>query len=279
MVTRPQKRQGQFMRGVRNRPALRRKGSVVVFGQLLLVASGIAVGGGIAYLGHEYVVNNSTFRLRRLVLDGVPGELHAAVRQQLASADNANLLLADLEPFQARLREIPQIHAATLRRVLPDTVEVLVELRSPWGRLRTTDGTYLVSSDGVVLAAATDNRPDLPRLRLDVDLGSTLDERRRLPEGPGERWFGAAVRIVDWMSTIAPAELEQAEILLADEGVFMLMGPWRILLGDATELEVKTSNLRAVLSGSPPPPGSVVDLRFRDMVVVRDPEPTDETRE
>ncbi len=280
MVTTSRPRQPQFMRRVQNRPALRRKGSLVVLAQLLLVASGVAVGGGIAYWAHDYIMNNSTFRLRRLLLDGVPEGLHVTVRQELASADNANLLLTDLGPLQARLRQVPQIRAATLRLVLPDAVEVYVELRAPWGRLQTLDGVFLISSDGVVLREAGVDDSELPRLRLQVDLASTLDARRRLPEkAPGARWLPAAVRIVDWMRTVAPRDLDRAELLLAEEGVFTLMDGWKILLGDDARLDAKAANLRAVLAGSPPAPGSVVDLRFRDMVVVRDPRPTDEAQE
>lgn len=273
MVAGSRGRPPQFLRRVHNRPALRRRSSVAVFLQLLLVASGLAIGGGLAWGTYHWVHNNDTFRLRRLMLDAVPLELQAPVRARLDPARNANLLLLDVELLQAGLETIPQVQAARIRRVLPDAVEVEVVARAPWAMLEAADRRVLVARDGTVLGPAR-AVSDLPRLRLPTSLGDNLGPRAGLPrQVPGIDGFDDAVRVHEWLAASAPFAFGRVDHYRLDpEGVVLVLAdrPWEIGLGDSASLEGKAANLQALLAEDPPDGPAFIDLRYRDMVVVRD---------
>lgn len=274
MVAAPRGRSPQFLRRVHNRPAIRRRSNLAVFLQLLLVTSGLAVGGGLAWGVYHWVHHNETFRLRRLMLEQVPTDLQAVVRTRLDRARNANLLLLDVGSLQARLESIPQVQTARIRRVLPDAVEVEVVPRSPWGVLDAEDVRVLVSRDGTVLGPAHGAQDSLPRLVLAAPIGDRLDDRSRLPQGvTGVAAFDDAVRTQEWLAAHAPFAFGRVGYYRLDAiGVVLVLAdhPWEIGLGDSADLQAKVDDLRALLVEDPPQGPSFVDLRYRDMVVVRD---------
>lgn len=272
MVATTEKRGPQFLRSVNNRPALRRRSGVAVFGQLMMVASGIAFGGGLAYAGYGYAASSDSFLLRNLAVDEVPERMRALVRQRLEPALGRNLLMLDLDPLRERVESIPQVSSARIRRLLPKTLEVEVSLRGPWGRLHAPDGAWLVSRDGVLLGPDPQSDPSLPRLRMTDAVRPRLGATQTVPgDVPGGTFFDDAVVIVDWLrqtrrdlfGQVAYVELEPTGVVL------VLAGPLRVLVGDAALLQTKFDSLRALLGRRPPSDSTVVDLRYRDMVVVR----------
>lgn len=267
-------RQAQFLRRVHNRPALRRKSSFVVFLQLSFVSSGLAVGGTIGYLANDYLVAHRTFELARLDLEATPEALRARVSEALAPAFGIDLLSVDIEALRERLERIPEVRSASVRRLLPDGIAVEVQPHDSWGRLRTRDGLFLVARNGIILGAADDTHADLPELRVDAELLPLLDARRRLPgDQPAFEHFGDAVRIVDWLAgegvgqfgTVAGFRLDHRGVILVPAD-----GSAPLLLGGAANLAEKAGRVRALEAHEVPPGTSLVDLRYRDMVVVRD---------
>lgn len=273
MVGTPPTRAPQFLRRVQNCPAIRRRSNLAVFTQLMLVASGIAFGGAGAYAAHDYATSSGMFRLRRLVVDNVPAELVDAVRGRIAGAAGANLLTTDLQPWQQRIETIPQVERAHLRRILPDGVEVQVELRRPRAILRAADGSYLLSADGIVLRRATEPAADLVEVLLDADVANAIDATRRLPAMlPGAAAYVHAVRIAEWLDHDAPGAFGSiVAYRLTRQGVVLVLrdAPWQILVGQADALAAKSSNFRALVRHAPPQPDSLIDLRYDDQVVVR----------
>lgn len=276
MVAGPRGRPPQFLRRVHNRPAMRRRSSLAVFFQLLLVVSGLAVGGGLAWAGHYWVHNNDTFRLRRLLLDSVPTDLRAAVRARLEPLRDANLLLLDVEVLQGGLEAIPQVQTARIRRILPDAVEVEIVPRPAWGRVDAADVGLLVARDGTVLGPARGDMASLPRLVVRTSLGKPAGPDDRLPpDAPGIDAFDDAVRIHEWLAANSPFAFGRVDhYRLGVNGVVLVLAdrPWEIGIGDSASLAAKAANLDALLAESPPQGPSFIDLRYRDMVVVRDQE-------
>jgi hypothetical protein len=269
------KRGPQFLRSVHNRPALRRRSGLAVFGQLIMVASGIAFGGGLAYAGYGYAASSNSFLLRELALDTVPERMRALVRQRLEPAFGRNLLMLDLNPLRKRLESIPQVRTARLRRLLPKTLEVEVSLRGPWGRFHAPDGAWLVSKDGVLLAPDPQSDLSLPRLRTTTAVRPELGTTRQVPQHmPGGAFFDDAVVIVDWLREVRRDLFGRvAYVQLEPTGVaLVLAGPQRVLVGDASRLQTKFDSLRKLAAQQSIPDGAIVDLRYRDMVVVRQPE-------
>ncbi len=276
MVGTTEKRAPQFLRSIQNRPALRRRSSLAVFGQLLMVASGVAFGGGLAYAGYGYAAANDSFVMRKLAVETVPERVRSLVRDQLEPALGRNLLMLDLGPLRSRVEQIPQVRAARVRRLLPGTLEVEVSLRGPWGRLHAPDGAWLVSKDGVLLGRDPQSDQSLPRLRMTTAVRPALDATRRVPRRvPGGAAFDDAVKVIDWLrqrhrdvfGRVAYLRLDPTGVIL------VLAGPLRtVQLGDASRLEVKFDNLRSLTARHTLPDSAIVDLRYRDMVVVREPE-------
>lgn len=274
MVAGVRGRSPQFMRRFVNRPALRRRSSFAVFVQLLLVASGLGVGGALAYVGHRYVMEGSTFRLRSLELATTPEPLRERVRAALQPAFGVNLLVADLNALRRRVERIPEVREVTLRRVLPDTLEVGVVGREPWARLHAADGDYLMSREAIVLGPAGVAGGDLVQLRMEAALLPLLDASRRLPASlPAAATLPDATRIADWLADAGRDAFGSiAGLHLDARGVALVPthGPALVLLGTAADLREKADRYRSLLSTDPPPPTALVDLRYRDMVVVRD---------
>ena len=277
MVATPREQPPRFLRRAQNRPALRRRSSLAIFGQLLLVSSGLGVGGAAAYFGHDYLLNNDTFRLRRLVLDEVPAELREVVRLQLDPARGANLLLVDLEGLRERVELVPEVGTARLRRVLPDALEITVEPRPAWGVLQARDGRRRVARNGIVLGEVRAVDRDLPVLALDAEVFSRVDGSRSLPDSVAETAaFPAAVAVVEWLAIGNGRALGPIDAVRLDgSGVVLVMRSrqWEVALGDGRDLDQKEQNLLALVRQGVPPGPRLIDLRYRDMVVVGALEP------
>lgn len=283
MVAPARGRPPQFLRRVHNRPAVRRRSTFIVFLQLLGVVSGLGVGGVAAWGVYHWVHTNAVFRLQRLALGGVPGHLQPAVRQQLDSLQGANLLLVDLDAIQRRLETVPQVEAARVRRTLPDTIEVELEPRPTWGVVRGLDASLSISAEGIVLGPAESGVGGLPEIRLrGLVAGGVGADGRLDPRLPGAARVRDAIVIHDWLSAHEPSPFGRiAHLRLEPDGVVMVSAhqPWEIAVGDAVDLDGKAANLEALLRESPPREPSLLDLRYRDMVVVKPLDLSTETRE
>ena len=62
-----------------------------------------------------------------------------------------NILAVDLDQWQEKLLSSPWVESATIRRVLPSTVEITVRERRPMGIARIGTAMYLVDARGVII--------------------------------------------------------------------------------------------------------------------------------
>jgi cell division septal protein FtsQ len=275
MVNPGRGRSPQFMRSVRNRPALRRRSNVAVFMQLSLISLGIAVGGVVGWLGNEYVQRNETFRLREVRVDDVPPDLQPAVQAVLSAAHGANLLTIDLDWMHRQVQRIPAVRSATVRRVLPDTVDVVVEARDAFARVETRAWTRAVSRDGVVLGEAR-AAAGLPVVRIEQHL--QVGDDRRLP-GPVAAAFDDAVQLLEWLPDADGALYRRlSHVRVETRGIVAVLNTpeWEILFGDSGELDAKLAGMVSILKRDVPPNGAVIDLRYDGMVVVGSKEDSEE---
>ena len=265
----------EFLRRVHNRPALRRRHRLLALGRLLTVALGFVLGGIGTFAAYRYALTSPMFQLRSIVLSEVPEELIEAVETQLATVTGHNLLLLDLEALQRRLRTIPQVRDASVRRLLPDQIEVRVKQRSPWAALRATDGVYLVDRDAVVLGRTPTVAETLPSIHLAAPLASDRERTGAGDDDPpsGRRWLPDALAIIEWLLEASPPAFRGADHLRLDPGgVVLVFAPSgvEVALGEATALETKARNLASLMRSDPPSKPRQIDLRFADMVILRD---------
>lgn len=84
----------------------------------------------------------------------VRGHQRLSTGEALALVDGMrgeNLLALDLDRWRARLLASPWVEDATLRRILPGRVEVVVRERRPMGIARLGRVLYLVDAQGVII--------------------------------------------------------------------------------------------------------------------------------
>ncbi len=278
MVNPGRGRPPQFMRRVRNRPALRRRSNLAVFLQLSLISLGIAVGGVIGWLGNEYVQRNETFRVRHLRVDEVPPDVQLAVESVLQPALGANLLTLEMDWVQRQVRSIPAVHATTVRRVLPDTIRVSVQVRAAFARVEAGNVSRAVSRGGVVLGAESPTM-GLPVVR--VAGAFEVGKDRRL-QGDVATRFDNAAAILEWLPQADLALYRRLDhVRLEPRGVVAVLDTphWEIIFGDASRLDAKLAGMVSILRVEPPEPRSLIDLRYGNMVVVNAADSTDDSQE
>lgn len=132
--TRPARRGGGWLRS-----RLFRWAVVAV----LLLASGA--------LGLSSAVRAQVFQINRVV---VRGNSHLSTGEVLAILDGlrgGSLFAANLDAYRAKLLDSPWVADATLRRVLPSTIDLRILERVPMASGRLGDQLYLVDATGVII--------------------------------------------------------------------------------------------------------------------------------
>ena len=227
-------------------------GSAVVYGAI--------VGGQTAKIydaltgGIEHLAVASGFGVKRIA---VAGQLHAtdaAITAALGAGPDTMMLNFDTDAAKARLEAVPWIRHAQVMRLLPSTLQVVVEERTPYAVWQNKGQTYVVDAEGVVLAPALrEAYASLPLVvgegaaksaaELYDQLGAYPDLKQRLI---------AAIRVGDRRWTLKLAS--GLEIMLPDDN-----------LGEALNSLAKLDAERGLLKRDI----AAVDLRLLDRVSVR----------
>lgn len=166
-------------------PAGRARRWFVLARRLLWVGAILAVAGVVLVKGREFLYESSYFQIRHIVIDGVGPDATAEIRSRLKTQDEADNLL-DTSPRAIResLLEIPVIRDISVRRHLPDTLEIQARERFPMAVL-VGENNYLLDSELVVMGTLEgkdfiDSR--LPLITVEapppVKLGKRIDDDR-----------------------------------------------------------------------------------------------------
>ena len=236
----------------------------LVLGGVLLVLLG-----GSAAAAWAAVQRHPRFLVRRIVLTGVP-EAHRNEVESLSDPwIGRPLLSADLDSAIADLSSRPWVARAAARRIVPDTITLQVEPRSPVALVRRGDELWTVDQDGRWLAPFAGG-PAAPRFVV-------LD-----PSGAPSPEEGAALgaRLLARLGAEDPELLSRvSEVEVLDDGFAVVDAParLRLLLGaDALGPGKAFARWRAYLALSPELTrlGLVsreVDLRFENRIVLKAP--------
>ena len=204
--------------------------------------------------GIEHLAVASGFGVKRIT---VAGQLHAtdaAITAALGAGPDTMMLNFDTDAAKARLEAVPWIRHAQVMRLLPSTLQVVVEERTPYAVWQNKGQTYVVDAEGVVLAPALrEAYASLPLVvgegaaksaaELYDQLGAYPDLKQRLI---------AAIRVGDRRWTLKLAS--GLEIMLPDDN-----------LGEALNSLAKLDAERGLLKRDI----AAVDLRLLDRVSVR----------
>lgn len=187
----------------------------------------------------------------------VTGQLHAtdaAITAALGAGPDTMMLGFDTDAAKARLEAVPWIRHAQVMRLLPSTLQVVVEERAPFAVWQKNGHTYVVDAEGVVLAPA--HRDAYAGLPLVVGEGAgknaaALVEQLAAHDDLKQKIL-AAIRVGDRRWTLKL--VSGTEIMLPDDTV-----------PEALASLAKLDSEKAVLKRDI----AAVDLRLLDRVTVR----------
>ena len=248
------------------RPARRTRGAAR---RWLRMARRIGLAGGLVVGGYYAVVLLLAAPLLAVNHLVVRGNDQLSEREVLAVVSGLlgeNILTVDLEAYRQRLVASPWLRDGTLRRILPSTVEVVVNERRPVAVARFADQLYLVDERGTVIdrhgprfaefdLPIIDGLADRDRLAPVVDPGWALAARLLEQLGPHPEVLGG-------ISQIDVSDPYDAVVLLSDDPALLRLGNDRFLerlrryAGAAARFRAQVGDI------------DYVDLRFGERVFV-----------
>lgn len=185
------------------------------------------------------VAESPALRIAHIVLHGNDRLSRGEAMALVGDLHGQNILAVRLEDWRQRLMTSPWVEDAIVRRVLPNTLDVLVRERTPMGIARLGRDLYLVDARGVVIDGFGPSYADLDLPVID-GLGPpsghdapVVDERR-------------AQLVARLLADVAPheqlaARVSQIDVRDARDAVVLLDGdPVLLRLGDrnfATRLQ------------------------------------------
>jgi cell division septal protein FtsQ len=156
------------------RPPRRRRAWSHIFVATRAITA-LALFGAGAYLLQQQVARAGALHVDRITVRGNHRLEAGEVLVLLEGLRGQHLLAVDLEQWQRRVMASPWVGHATLRRVLPSTVDVTIQERRPLAIGRLSGELYLVADDGHVIDEYGPNYAQLDLPILD-GLGAPPDE-------------------------------------------------------------------------------------------------------
>jgi cell division protein FtsQ len=111
---------------------------------------GLVLGYG-GYRGATLIAAASSLQIGHMVVRGQARLSTGEVLALVEGLRGQNILAADLDAWQEKLLSSPWVESATIRRVLPSTVEISVHERRPMGIGRLNASMYLIDPRGVII--------------------------------------------------------------------------------------------------------------------------------
>ncbi|WP_083660152.1 cell division protein FtsQ/DivIB [Acuticoccus yangtzensis] len=120
----------------------------------VLVGSG---GAGLAYSQDpthaiDAVGRASGFEFKGLTLTGQKETSISSIVASAGLAPGASIFTIDGEDLRRRVEALPWVEHATVRKILPGTVQLSISEAAPFARWRSEEGIKLIGEDGTVLS-------------------------------------------------------------------------------------------------------------------------------
>ena len=240
--------------------------------QAWIAVRAVALGALLSYGGYRgvaLVADAQTLQISHLV---VRGHERLSAGEVLALVDGLrgqNILSVRLDDWQQRLLASPWVNGATIRRVLPSTVEITVQERRPMGIGRIGTALYLIDGAGVIVdeygpAYADIDLPIIDGLGTAPDQGGTLVDPLRA-EFAGRVIAALSVRpeIAGRVSQIDVSDLHDAVVILDGDTALLRIGDTEFVerLQQYIDLAPALHERMAAID--------YVDLRFDERLYVR----------
>jgi cell division protein FtsQ len=204
--------------------------------------------------GLEALTIAAGFGVKRITVEGQQHTTDAELTRALNAGPGSFMLAFDTDAAKERLEQVPWVKRAQVMRLLPSTLQVVIEERVPFAVWQSRGQTYVVDVEGAVIAPAVrEAYPNLPLVvgegagKNAADLFETLK-----PFDSVIKQMVAALRVGDRRWTLKLSS--GVDVMLPDDGV-----------ADALKTLINLDRDRSLLQREI----AAVDLRLADRVSVR----------
>ena len=194
------------------------------------------------------------FGVKRITVEGQQHTTDAELTRALGAGPGSFMLAFDTDAAKERLEQVPWVKRAQVMRLLPSTLQVVIEERVPFAVWQSRGQTYVVDVEGAVIAPAV--REAYPNLPLVVGEGAGKNAANLFetlkPFDSVTKQMVAALRVGDRSWTLKLSS--GVDVMLPDDGV-----------ADALKTLINLDRDRSLLQREI----AAVDLRLADRVSVR----------
>jgi cell division protein FtsQ len=256
--------EGPFLRPPRRtRVRQRRRGWTYRTILALQLGGALALVLAVLWAGYSKVMASERLRVGRVEVKGSRFLSEGEVRELLGPAVGENILGLDIERLKSRLRASPWVADATVKRALPDTLQVEIRERVPLA-LAEVDRLYLMDGEGMLIEIYG------PRTA-----GFDLPIVRGLAGIDGEARRDRARRAGALLADLAELGAEVSEVRVLDSGDLRLVlrGPGEVVIMGAPPYRSKFVTFLALRHDLDErcPRAEYFDLRFRDRIYAKEP--------
>ena len=263
------------------KPARKRSVRAKLAWRSLRGASLVALLMTLGWRAASLVADAQTLHIGHLVLRG---HQRLAAGEVLALVDGLrgqNILTVRLDAWRQRLLSSPWVEDATIRRVLPSTIEIVVRERRPMGIGRFGAGLYLVDRQGVIIDEYGPNYADIDLPIVDGLATSPRDGSALVDPARAE----LAGRVITALSARPDLAMRVSQIDVTDlhDAIVILDGDTALLRLGESEFAERVQQYLDLVPAIRERLATVdyVDLRFDDRLYVqpaRRESPASETR-
>lgn len=222
--------------------------------RLLLIGAGVVIAAGVAFL----VVHSPLLDVDRVHVRGAQHVTAADVRKAARVPLHQPMLFLDTGAIARRVEQLPWVEHASIQRVYPGTVRILVDEYAPTAYVRAGTSFVLLASNGRAIAITSAVDPGLREVR-GVRRAPALHELLSPPEAAGV----VAQLPVALAQRVAAIDVAGANIAVD------LNGGGAIRFGTAADLPAKGAAALAVLTQNNNAPFTYIDVSTPDTPVLR----------
>jgi cell division protein FtsQ len=224
-----------------------------------------------AYRGVALIAASPSLQIGHMVVRGHERMSTGEVLALVEGLRGENILGVSLEEWQNKLLSSPWVESATIRRVLPSTLEINIRERRPMGIGRIGMTMYLIDHKGVIVdeygpAYADIDLPIIDGLGASPqDGGSIIDVARAEFAARVIAALSARPEIARQVSQIDVSDLHDAVVILDGDPALLRLGDAEFVARLQQYIDLAPA-LRERLSAI-----DYVDLRFDERLYVRPP--------
>jgi cell division protein FtsQ len=220
----------------------------------------------LVYEATTFVFTANALSVSRITVDGNERMSRGEVLARLEGLEGPNMLTADLETWREKLKTAPWVADATLRRVFPNTVMVVIAERTPMGIGRVHDRLLLVDPQGTIIDEFGPNYAtlDLPIIDgLAAGGPSLVDGERALLASRVLAGLQQRPELARMVSQVDVSDVRDAAVLLKNDPAVLKVGHEKFAERLQAYIDLAPA-LRERVNGI-----DYVDLRFDERVYVR----------